>query len=498
MRNNIGHTISGTGLFLCAMLLFLTVALGSGEVTAEAAEPEVPAEAYEYIAQQIHEHNPSIDMTRFNILLDSHGDCPEADYQARVIYGAVSDEYPDTFEASTCTIDLREDGDNVYFGALNLDYVDGYDMEGFYAERDKALAVLEPGMSDLDKAIVLHDYLIAHTSYDFENFSSGVYNIRDNYNAYGVLYNKKGVCGGQAAAYKYLCNQAGVECYLVNDQSTEHVWNMVVIDGEPYNVEITSDDPNWDLLGRVWHSSLLVTDEQIADELHTSAGKVTYFGRELDLHATSKRFEKAFWKKCISQITYHDGSFYYSMYIDKSPVRSEIQVISAADVAENPARKGTKLAKESKYWHRENDPDDMFPMSSVLVAVRDGRVWFNTSDCFKSVAFDGSDERVEYAVDTAGKCICGAAVIDGQIYYTLGTSEFPQGPEEYIALSEDDRVYFEPTPTDTASSATDAPDSGSSADGESGRLNVAIIAAAASLLLVVIAVAVMAGRRKRR
>ncbi|MDE7400121.1 MAG: hypothetical protein K2N06_11425 [Oscillospiraceae bacterium] len=49
------------------------------------------------------------------------------------------------------------------------------------------------------------------------------------------------VCGGFARAFQYLCSLGGVECHYVTGYVSDeyHAWNIVVIDGENYFVDLT-------------------------------------------------------------------------------------------------------------------------------------------------------------------------------------------------------------------------------------------------------------------
>ena len=68
--------------------------------------------------------------------------------------------------------------------------------------------------------------------------------------ACGALLDGEASCEGYAKAAKTLLDAAEIENYLVcgtamrEDGSKEgHMWNIVVIDGEPYNLDVTWDDP---------------------------------------------------------------------------------------------------------------------------------------------------------------------------------------------------------------------------------------------------------------
>ncbi len=87
-----------------------------------------------------------------------------------------------------------------------------------------------PGMTDLQKALALHDWLATHCRYT----SSG----SSPYSAKSALLEGKAVCQGYYGAYKLLLDAVGIENGY--GQSDNHIWNKVKIDGQWYNV-----DPTW-------------------------------------------------------------------------------------------------------------------------------------------------------------------------------------------------------------------------------------------------------------
>lgn len=59
-------------------------------------------------------------------------------------------------------------------------------------------------MTDEQKALVIHDYLVLHAEYDL--------NYKD-YTSYGVLMDGRGVCQSYALAYMYILNHLGIETH---------------------------------------------------------------------------------------------------------------------------------------------------------------------------------------------------------------------------------------------------------------------------------------------
>ena len=97
--------------------------------------------------------------------------------------------------------------------------------------------------TDYDKIMKIHDYLVDNIDYDSTYQATGTYSI------YGALIGKKCVCEGYAKALKYLANQAGIKCEIMqgtgtnsSGQTESHAWNCVKIDGIWYEIDATVDD----------------------------------------------------------------------------------------------------------------------------------------------------------------------------------------------------------------------------------------------------------------
>ena len=92
---------------------------------------------------------------------------------------------------------------------------------------------LSEDMSEREKALRLHNWLIYNAHYDY-TFS--------NYNADGVLIQGAGVCDSYSKAYSLLLTKVGIE----NKRAIggNHAWNVIRIDGQWSFVDTTWDDPN--------------------------------------------------------------------------------------------------------------------------------------------------------------------------------------------------------------------------------------------------------------
>lgn len=105
-------------------------------------------------------------------------------------------------------------------------------------------SIIKPGMTDYQKELAIHDYIINHCTYDLHNSPPP-----ESYSAYGSLCLGVAVCEGYAKATQLLLNAAGIECLTVkgsvvdNNVSQGHAWNIVKVDGQYYHLDTTWDDP---------------------------------------------------------------------------------------------------------------------------------------------------------------------------------------------------------------------------------------------------------------
>ncbi len=111
----------------------------------------------------------------------------------------------------------------------------------------KAQAVIDANASktDYEKLVAFKQYICDNNTYNETAAAGGV--------AYGnpwqMIYvfdeidTTNVVCEGYAKAFLYLCEKSGIECYLATgDCGGAHMWNIVVLDGKSYLVDITNCD----------------------------------------------------------------------------------------------------------------------------------------------------------------------------------------------------------------------------------------------------------------
>lgn len=161
-----------------------------------------------------------------------------------------------------------------------------------------------PNLTDVEKALLLHDRLALHCEYDYDTLSYDYENMpRSSYNAYGVLVLRDAVCMGYALAYDYLLEQVGIKTLYCSSDTLNHAWNIVYIDNTPYHVDVTWDDPVWDMYGRVSHENFLRSTQGIKDSGHTATDFFSF--------PTDTTYDNYYWKNSQTAFQLIGNEIYY-------------------------------------------------------------------------------------------------------------------------------------------------------------------------------------------
>ena len=101
--------------------------------------------------------------------------------------------------------------------------------------------VIVDNMAVREQIKAIHDYIINNTEYDTlksDNINDTTYKSNT---AYGVLFEKFGICSGYSDTMKIFLDKLNIINYKIsNDQ---HIWNLVYLNGGWYHLDLTWDDP---------------------------------------------------------------------------------------------------------------------------------------------------------------------------------------------------------------------------------------------------------------
>ena len=167
-------------------------------------------------------------------------------------------------------------------------------------------------LTDVEKALILHDRLAVWTEYNAEGVGATVKS--KIHTAYSALGEGTAVCQGYAMAYMYLLEQAGIESDYCSSDELNHGWNVVYIDGVAYHVDVTWDDPTNgssatynDIYGRVYHRNFLLSSDGIwntgheANDYNTTPSDSRYDGEG----------KTTWWKDSATAVQLIDNNLYY-------------------------------------------------------------------------------------------------------------------------------------------------------------------------------------------
>lgn len=100
--------------------------------------------------------------------------------------------------------------------------------------------------NDYEKELRVHDWICQNIEYDYEGANMDkVSRVIASHNILGIFAYHKAQCEGIAKAVKVLLNAVDVKCIVATGDSVKggrcvpHAWNIVDIDGEPYQLDVT-------------------------------------------------------------------------------------------------------------------------------------------------------------------------------------------------------------------------------------------------------------------
>lgn len=171
-------------------------------------------------------------------------------------------------------------------------------IEETWAEIDKAteeiLLYISPDMTDFEKVMAVHDYMVFRYDYDISDFDQTML----------IILDKSGVCAAYAEAFLHVMNVIGIECSVVRSNDMGHIWNIVKLDNEWYHIDVTWDDLMLNRVTAVNHEHALLSTDGIIQKGHHGLDMAGYT-------ATSTLYDDAPWHVGEGAIVSVDGIMYY-------------------------------------------------------------------------------------------------------------------------------------------------------------------------------------------
>ena len=267
-------------------------------------------EVIETVSQAMMSMSSSVDVSAYNLKVED----------AVALFSAISKKYPVEYSLLT----KSDFSYRIVFSpsrgtmtTIRFYYDEELSLSNYQKRANETNAAIEAlvektkGMTDFEKALYIHDYIVLNCEYDLDlleimeqsggKLSGEIYNER--YTEYSVLVNGTGICGSYALAYRAVMNACGLECLYLSSREMNHGWNMVKIDGKWYHVDCCWDDPVPDQYGRAGRTYFLRTDDEFMELNHYSWTPENY-------KATSTKYS-FMPRNPDNKQKYDDGYWYY-------------------------------------------------------------------------------------------------------------------------------------------------------------------------------------------
>lgn len=178
-------------------------------------------------------------------------------------------------ENSSVASTYKYAGNNEYITAIKLTYTKTEqkalsEKNQLNQKVDSILKGITTGMDEFQRIEYIHDTINKLCVY-------GESETGNQDSAYGCLVEGKAICEGYSKAFLLLCNRAGIDCTIVtgtalsdSGESVSHMWNMVMVDGDWYHIDLTWDDPTLNPADKnyVRYDFFNLTDSEIS-QTHT-------------------------------------------------------------------------------------------------------------------------------------------------------------------------------------------------------------------------------------
>lgn len=282
------------------------------------------------------------------------------------IFSDVINSSPELFYAGNKISYYIDPWDNVT--SINLNYTmpkeEAEEATVTYEQEiDYIVSLVSPTLSDVEKALFVHDYMISSFSYD---------ESATNFDVISLFRERTGVCQAYSLAYMAVLRELGIEAAMVTSDEMMHAWNLVKIDGEWYHVDLSFDDPTPDRPGRVMHDNFLLDDDGIR------ATSTPHYGWGSSERCNSATFHGKIWNNVRSRMLWLDGQWYYIDETSRALIASSFSGAGRTEVYRFPER-----------WQADNKS------GTYYVGVFSG-----ISECFGYIFVNTPYEVIIYTPDT--------------------------------------------------------------------------------------------------
>ena len=158
--------------------------------------------------------------------------------------------------------------------------------DGLSSYLDAAYAYATP----YEQELAVHNYMVLNSEYDYYNYINGTIPYV-SHTAEGIFVNRTAVCDGYSSAFKLCMDILGIPCEIITGEGdgVAHAWNVVMLDGEWYMVDVTWDDPVPDNPGVVNYDYFNITDEKMRRD-HSYTSDINANGTKYNYYAQQENY----------------------------------------------------------------------------------------------------------------------------------------------------------------------------------------------------------------
>lgn len=270
------------------------------------------------------------------------------------------------------------------------------------------VSLTDDSMSDLQKALTVHDYICSLAIYPNLNYygDKAIY-----HSAYGFVKDRNIVCAGYALIYSAVMKSLDIPCRYVISEKMKHAWNAICIDNKWYNVDLTFDDTtytstNSNDMGKYSHKYFMKSTDNY--QTYKNHNGMIYPD---NIECTDTTYDSAFWDNYTCNIITYNGDYYY---LDVDTENFALRILKR-DIKGNTSvlNKNNYLSVYGKY------SDGVIMPYAQIVKINDV-LYFTASlnDTADLYCYDLKTDK-EYTIKKInGKC-GGLGEINGTLYYAL-------------------------------------------------------------------------------
>ena len=168
-----------------------------------------------------------------------------------MVISCVREDFPEAFWLTgNCRHGTDENGQ--YFIQL-ISFLSPTELDSsiqtFNAAIADMMASLPDRLSEFDRELYIHDWLLENCQYEDKGYDPDKNDLYTG-SAYGAFVGGETICEGYARGFQLLLKLAGIESVLVTGSSVlplggggrAHIWNVVRIDGQWYQTDVTWND----------------------------------------------------------------------------------------------------------------------------------------------------------------------------------------------------------------------------------------------------------------